>query len=164
MQLKPGTPDRICMAPEHVQAVNKACKVTIEEQDKLVRGDGPSTLYHLTDTDGFIGIVSSRCLWACLATEMNNALGKRYGCDLTAEVLRERVQKHGRPFDEAALAFLLEPATAAFRSALAASHATLRALEQTCETPSGALRETSGKRAPSGVSQRLDSVTLSVTL
>jgi Protein of unknown function (DUF2971) len=51
----------------------------------------PATLYHFTDAPGAIGIVTSTSLRASHAECLNDASEMRYGIDVIAEALRERV-------------------------------------------------------------------------
>jgi hypothetical protein len=54
--------------------------------------DKPDRLYHFTECQGLIGILTSRCLWASLATGLNDNLEVQYG------LLRaERLLRAGRP-------------------------------------------------------------------
>lgn len=54
--------------------------------------DKPDPIYHFTDCQGLIDILTSHCLWASLATGLNDTLEVRYG------LLRaERLLRAGRP-------------------------------------------------------------------
>lgn len=96
------------MASKHVDAVVDACSSAVAGPAV----DPPETLYHLTDSVGFAGIISSRTLWSNLATSLNDASEIRYGVDLTVELLRERLANRQSDFDAAALGFLLDPSSA----------------------------------------------------
>ncbi|HEY5962346.1 MAG TPA: DUF2971 domain-containing protein, partial [Polyangiaceae bacterium] len=52
----------------------------------------PARLYHLTDIDGFTGIVRTKQLWASLATDLNDASEINYGWSLVRNALRDRAQ------------------------------------------------------------------------
>jgi hypothetical protein len=69
-------------------------------------------LYHLTDVDALLGIASNRCLWACLATTLNDALEVRHGVDLAVDILRERLSREVTEYDSALLAYLIDPTSA----------------------------------------------------
>jgi hypothetical protein len=96
----------------HVDAVVDACSSSITKRDDVDANSLPTCLYHLTDIDGFIGIISSKLLWASLATELNDPSEIRYGIDLTVEVLRERLTAKADAFDAAVLGYLLDPSSA----------------------------------------------------
>jgi hypothetical protein len=48
----------------------------------------PSTLFHFTDTTGFIGVLGGHALWASHAQELNDSSEIAYGLAKAAEVLR----------------------------------------------------------------------------
>jgi len=68
-------------------------------------------LYHLTDIEGFTGIVSNKIIWASLATTLNDCLEIKYGIDLAVKLLRERLLKQNTEYEAALLGFLLDPST-----------------------------------------------------
>jgi hypothetical protein len=100
------------MHHELFNALTESCRQVIAEQDQRAGTPGPKLLCHLTDIDGFMGIISSGCLWACLVTESNDASEIRYGLDLAAELLESRLQQVPRPLDLAILGFLRDPTRA----------------------------------------------------
>jgi hypothetical protein len=50
--------------------------------------DLPDRLYHFTDCQGLVGILTSRCLWASLATALNDESEVRYGLGRAERFLR----------------------------------------------------------------------------
>lgn len=62
--------------------------------------DRPGTLFHLTDPDGLIGILQSKCLRASLATALNDPSEVQYGVSRACELARRtRAPKNGLPRD-----------------------------------------------------------------
>ena len=66
--------------------------------------DKPDRLYHFTECQGLIGILTDHCLWASLATSLNDTLEVRYGL-----MRAERLLRAGRP-NGIGSAFLLKVA------------------------------------------------------
>jgi hypothetical protein len=93
-------------------AVINACTSSIKRRDDSDAANAPQTLYHLTDTAGFVGIVSSKRLWASLVTSLNDASEVEYGLTLAVDILRERLASRGSAFDSATLKYLLDPSSA----------------------------------------------------
>jgi len=100
------------MTSEHVNAVIDACSSRISTRDDADLAGRSENLFHLTDTDGFAAIISAKCIWASLATALNDASEARYGIDLAIELLRERTKANGNAFDLLTLQYLLDPSSA----------------------------------------------------
>jgi hypothetical protein len=100
------------MAAEHIDAVVTACSTEISARDASDLAERRENLFHLTDTDGFSAILSGKCLWASLATALNDASEARYGIELAVELLRERTAAGGDAFDLLTLQYLLDPSSA----------------------------------------------------
>ena len=54
----------------------------------MYSSDRPNRLYHFTDCQGLVGILTSRCLWASLATGLNDDSEVRYGLERAELFLR----------------------------------------------------------------------------
>ncbi len=98
------------MTPERVSAYKDNL---IEGCVSAVRAGGttaapPSIIYHLTDGDSLLSIVRNRCLWASLATTLNDSLEVRYGLDLAVAVLQERIKRGTTWYDSFLLEYLLD--------------------------------------------------------
>jgi hypothetical protein len=61
----------------------------------LVEGqpERPPTLYHFTDVPGLVGTLTNGCLWASLATTLNDSSELSYGVDLAARLVKEQRAK-----------------------------------------------------------------------
>ncbi len=83
--------------------------MSIQQGDAKVSPGLPDILHHLTDTRGFVGIVSSRQLWANLSTASNDASESEYGHRLALETLHERLAVSPNDWDSAILKDLINP-------------------------------------------------------
>lgn len=83
--------------------------MSIQQGDAEVSPGLPNVLYHLTDTRGFVGIVSSKQLWANLSTASNDASESRYGHRLAIETLQKRLAVNRNDWDNAIFEDLSSP-------------------------------------------------------
>jgi len=93
-----------------VSAVIDACGPAVGLGES--RPAAPDVLYHLTDVDALLGIATNRCLWACLATTLNDALEVRHGVNLAVHLVRDRLSRKATEYDSALLAYLIDPTSA----------------------------------------------------
>ncbi len=66
----------------------------------------PSILYHLTDAQGALGIISSKTLWSSLASALNDASEVSYGTQVATDVATERFQARPTEFSKALVGYL----------------------------------------------------------
>lgn len=100
------------MAAPHVDAVVDACSASVRKYDARGPEERPPTLYHFTDLDGLTGILTRGCLWASLATTLNDASEVQYGRNLAIDILRERQATAPTEFDRRVLRYLVNPGAA----------------------------------------------------
>ncbi len=87
-----------------------ACQAVIGAEK--IRGPVPEVLYHMTDVAGFLGIVETDCLWASLATELNDTSEVRHGLELARRILGERRRQHPTTYEQLLLEMLEVPTRA----------------------------------------------------
>lgn len=92
---------------EFVSEVIDACSRVVQESDET--RDRPEQLYHFTDTEGFTGIITSRCLWSSLATALNDAEEVRHGIEIAKAIVADRLAKAVTPYYQALGACLDDP-------------------------------------------------------
>jgi hypothetical protein len=80
-----------------VSEVIDACAAVVKEADET--REPPDRLYHFTDTEGFTGIIISRCLWSSLATALNDAEEVRHGIEIAKAIVADRLAKATTPYD-----------------------------------------------------------------
>ena len=83
-----------------------ACQAAI-----ISKAEPPKVIYHLTDSDALLSIISSRCLWASLVTTMNDSLEVRYGLDLAVRLLQAQTNIRATQYDSTLLNYLVDPST-----------------------------------------------------
>jgi DUF2971 family protein len=82
--------DREKLATEAVEFIHQAILLPPIERVrslKLTEETVPVELFHFTSIDGLMGILSSRAIWATLATALNDPSETRYALRLTDDVL-----------------------------------------------------------------------------
>jgi hypothetical protein len=72
----------------------------------------PSRLFHLTDTDGILGILDSKKLWASLATSLNDCREIRYALDLAEEIIGACIEARPSEYYSSLLTYLRDPSSA----------------------------------------------------
>ena len=90
-----------------VSEVIDACSGVIKDSDET--GERPERLYHFTGTEGFTGIITSRCLWSSLATALNDAEEVRHGIEIIKAIVAGRLAKVPTPYDRALAQCLDDP-------------------------------------------------------
>lgn len=95
---------------EAVQQIIAACSDAIAASGAAARP--PEILFHFTDLDALINIASSRCLWASLATTLNDTLEVRHGVNLALELLGERMRRAPSEFVASVLDHFTDPVRA----------------------------------------------------
>ena len=90
-----------------VSAVVDACSEVVKEADKT--HERPERLYHFTGTEGFTGIITSRCLWSSLATALNDSEEVRHGIEIAKAIVAGRLAKAATPYDHALSESLNDP-------------------------------------------------------
>lgn len=90
-----------------VSEVIDACGEVVKESDET--RERPERLYHFTGTEGFTGIITSRCLWLSLATALNDAEEVRHGIEIAKAIVADRLAKAATPYDRALADCLDDP-------------------------------------------------------
>jgi len=93
--------------PAPTDSVIGACEAAIREGQPKVAP--PGTLYHLTDVDGLSGIAGNKCLWASLATTLNDCQEIRYGVALAEEVIEKRLLGRRDEYHSSLLTYVRTP-------------------------------------------------------
>jgi hypothetical protein len=93
--------------PAPTDSVIGACEAAIREGQPKVAP--PGTLYHLTDVDGLSGIAGNKCLWASLATTLNDCQEIRYGVALAEEVIEKRLLGRRDEYHSSLLTYVRPP-------------------------------------------------------
>jgi hypothetical protein len=90
-----------------VQQIIEACSDAIRAS--AVAAHPPELLFHFTDLEALLNIASSRCLWASLATTLNDTLEVRHGVNVAVELLDERSRRGASDYVAALLAHVVGP-------------------------------------------------------
>jgi hypothetical protein len=72
-----------------IEKMLDACHANISEP----KPEPPEKLFHLTDTDGLLGILKGRALWSSLATSLNDCMEVRHALNEAEDVLRRRLKE-----------------------------------------------------------------------
>jgi hypothetical protein len=78
---------------------------------RVEHGPAPDPLYHLTDSAGLVGIIKEKCLWASLATTLNDSLEVAHGRTIATTLLETRLREHPSLYEWALLTYLRDPST-----------------------------------------------------
>jgi len=60
----------------------------------LISDSFPDTIYHYTDVNGLIGLISSGCIWAIHVNRLNDLSENKHGFDLVMEHVRANLPPH----------------------------------------------------------------------
>jgi len=98
---------------EFVKEVVDACSEAVRLDPD--GGLAPNSLYHFTDVKGFIGILTSKCLWASLVTELDDAAEVVHGIEVAKSVLLDRFKAaSASDYEQVLLAQLEKPTSPLF--------------------------------------------------
>ena len=91
-----------------VRAVSDLIELTVGGIRNQAKVTPPERLFHFTDADGSIGILTGQVFWASLSTALNDASEERYTLDLAMDLVR-RKKVGGGQFSKALLKYLDDP-------------------------------------------------------
>ena len=72
----------------------------------------PDKIFHLTDSDGLLGILKSKTLWSSLATSLNDCMEIRHALHEAEDILRVRLRENASEYYSSLLAYTLDPSSA----------------------------------------------------
>jgi hypothetical protein len=85
--------------------VFEACDAAMKAGE--LKADPPQIIFHLTDAEALSKILTTRSLWASLATTLNDSLEVRHAINVAVRLLEDRMRTRLAIYDSALHQFLL---------------------------------------------------------
>lgn len=91
---------------DRFSALNPWAESVRTEMVRLITDRPAAIIYHYTDVDGLIGLLTSGCVWATHASKLNDTSENKHGYEFVISHVRANLTKATKPLIENALAEL----------------------------------------------------------
>lgn len=88
---------------DKVSVMNQWAETVRAELALLITDKPSATIYHYTDVNGLIGLITSGCIWATHVSRLNDSSENAHGFNLVIAHVRDNLPKSSRPLIEKAL-------------------------------------------------------------
>lgn len=89
-----------------ISIMNQWSDTVRTELSNLISDNPPQIIYHYTDVNGLIGLITSGCIWATHVSRLNDSSEYLHGIQLVTEFVQNNIPDSSRPLIEKALAKL----------------------------------------------------------